>query len=220
MNPSPCACLSPARARLSPLQLSEVYPGTAELNEMYYRLAAGCVPFKMTEGEPFFYLAITSPDSKGAADSIGGSTQHPNEKIVGQHIWFRLFVNLEDAEPPVDTANCDMGCGWGTDLVNGVVSTPSACANFASPPSPGLLPTLLTEGPAGALKSLLTDDSPVSPTKDDNLCVAGTETLAPPSCKRNVTARCPFEVQDFSIETGTPRMYGYKGLQPDDAVCE
>ena len=24
----------------------------------------------------------------------------------------------------------------------------------------------------------------------------------------------------LSIETLSPRMYGYKGLQPDDAVCE
>ena len=52
-------------------KLIDVVEGTSELNEQYYRLSAGCVPFRMTDGEPFFQLIIHSPDSDAAAAAVG-----------------------------------------------------------------------------------------------------------------------------------------------------
>lgn len=39
----------------------EVLEGTAELNSRYYRLAAGCVPFQMTDGEPLLEVEPVPP---------------------------------------------------------------------------------------------------------------------------------------------------------------
>jgi hypothetical protein len=163
--------------------LVEVVEGTAELNDMYYRLSAGCVPFRMTDGEPFFYLAIISPDSEGAAASTGGSLAYPDEPLVGQHTWFRLFVNFEDVG--VDTANCDQGCGYDLRLSNGVMPMVLGCAKYNG------------DG-QGATTTPLT-------------CAAGTEVRSPPipSCTRNETMKSALvEFHHYLDYPGNPRQYG------------
>lgn len=107
----------------------EVVNGTGELNDRYYRLGASCVPFRMTRGDPFVFLAILGPDSPLAASAaVAISAAHPKAKLVGMHTWFRLFVSIEDQG--VDEANCDQGCGWGTGLANGAIDATLACASF------------------------------------------------------------------------------------------
>ena len=157
--------------------------GTAELNQAFYRLKAGCVPFQITKGEPFVYFVVMSPDSDAAAAATGGSPAYPDEALAMEHVWFRLFVNLEDEG--VDTATCDEGCGWGTELSNGAISgsVPGACAMYMA-------------------------DHHIMSTGATS-CLAGTEVLSPtPSCTSNGTELLRrLEYSAAADYAGNPRQY-------------
>jgi len=108
----------------------ETSRGTAELNGNFYRLTAGCIPFRMVAGAPFVGVVFHSPDSSAAAASAGGSPGHPDARLVGMHAFFRLFVSIEDQG--IDAANCDGGCGFDTELDNGGHSIGDACGMYAA----------------------------------------------------------------------------------------
>jgi hypothetical protein len=83
-----------------------------ELAESYYRLAAPCVPFQMTQGTPFLALIIHSPASESAKHVYYGqvSREHGNAQLAGQHTFIRLFASMGDQGE--QSAICSAGCGY------------------------------------------------------------------------------------------------------------
>ena len=172
--------------------LAEIVNGTSELGDIFWRLSAGCVPFQMTRGTPFFYFTILAPHEAAAAAARGGSIGHPLAPLVGMHTWFRIFVSLED--DGVDTANCDAGCGFGYGLSNDARSMRYACSSLT----------------ADAKRQKLSGSLRLWPID----CLPGTEVLSPPMCTRNNTQflreAAENEARDYA---GAPRRYDH-GPEP------
>ena len=114
------------------------------------------------------------------------------------HFFIRIFVNLE--HEGVDTANCDQGCGFGTELLNGATGADYACSSFAADYKLGVS--------LGA-NAKPADEAPPGPFPPPaGMCVNGTEVLMPPSCARNETSflsrRAYANANDYA---GNPRQW-------------
>ena len=78
--------------------LSERSFGTEEIDGVFYRKAAGCVPFEIARGLPFVAVVFASPDSSAAASLAP-------DGIAPLHTFFRLFAVV----PGVSTPTCNKG---------------------------------------------------------------------------------------------------------------
>ena len=92
---------------------------TAEMGGRFWRKSAACVPFQITVGLPFVGVMVSSPDSEVAAATTGGSynPSHPDDLLVGQHSFIRIFAHLEEH----GNSTCGEGCGYwfmGGDATN------------------------------------------------------------------------------------------------------
>jgi len=89
-----------------PSQL-EVYPGSGELSDHFYRKSAGCVPFTTARGMPYVAMVVTSPDSEAAALAKQDEL-HPDLNVALLHTVIRLFVHSDSYPWP----SCNADCGY------------------------------------------------------------------------------------------------------------